>query len=185
MNNVNELALGVIEYPFPENLSNKINKKIEESGKFDWVNSGISSGNINTKVRSSKDMVLDHSDILVNKIKEYIYKCAAHYCQRYSASVSFDIDMGILKYEKGGEYKYHSDSCYSNYRVLSCLVYLNPEQYEGGETDFKFINLKIKPDSPKLIFFPSNYIYTHASLPVTNGIKYVIVGWMNDVPKEV
>lgn len=185
MNEIRDLALGIREYEFPTNLSNKINNILKSSGKFDWVNSGVGKYSTNTSIRSSKNYVSDTEPLILEKVKKYIYECTDEYCSKYSTSVTKNIDLGLLKYEEGEEYKYHSDSAFAFYRTVSCLIYLNPSEYEGGETDFKYLGVRIKPDIPKLVLFPSNFIYNHAALPVTNGTKYVIVGWMNDVPKEV
>jgi predicted 2-oxoglutarate/Fe(II)-dependent dioxygenase YbiX len=185
MDEIKDLALGIREYPFPINISNKINNVLKDSGKFDWVNSGVGNYSTNTTIRSSKNYASSTEPLLFEKVKKYIFECTDEYCSKYGTSVSKKIDIGLLKYEVGGEYKYHSDASYSFYRTVSCLVYLNPSEYEGGETDFKYLGIKVKPDMPKLVLFPSNFIYNHAALPVTNGVKYVIVGWMNDVPEEV
>lgn len=182
--NSKDLALGIKEYDFPEKLQIKIIDELINSNIYQWTNSGIGVNQINTKIRSSKNYKIDQNSIIVQKIKNYIYKCTDNYCEQYLTKYTKNIDLGILKYNIGGEYLYHSDSDYIFYRTLSVLIYLNPQEYEGGETDFKFFNLKVKPNKPKLVIFPSNYIYTHASLPVTKGEKYVIVGWMNDVPRE-
>lgn len=180
-----ELATGIVQYNFPEKLTNKINLMIKETNKFDWMNSNISGNQTNTKVRSSRNLQIDQESILIKKTKVYLYECLKDYSEKYGHSVNYNFSLGLLGYEVGGEYKYHSDSNYEYYRTVSCLIYLNPLEYNGGETHFKFFNLKVKPDSPKVVLFPSNFIYTHAALPVTDGVKYVIVGWTNDVPEEV
>ena len=59
---------------------------------------------------------------------------------------------------------------------LSCTVFLNdPDDYEGGELYFDKFNLKIKPKAGDLYLFPSSYLFSHAAMPVTDGIKYSIV----------
>lgn len=179
------VKLGIKEYDVPENLINKLKNKFFESNKFNWINSGVGSSITDTSIRSSKNFVIDQSDITFGKIKKYIYECCDDYTMSYKTTVTKSIDLQVLKYEIGENYKYHTDSSYCMYRTVSCLIYLNPSEYEGGETHFEYLDLKIKPDYPKLILFPSNFIYSHAALPVTNGVKYVIVGWMNDMPKEV
>ena len=60
------------------------------------------------------------------------------------------------------------------YYDLSSLFYLN-DDYEGGELYFDKFNLKIKPKAGDLYLFPSTYLFSHASLPVTEGTKYSIV----------
>lgn len=183
--NSKELALGIREYDFPENLCNKIKNEVINSDIYSWVNSGVGVDKINTSIRSSKNYILDQNSIIIEKIKLYVYQCLDDYCEKYITNCTKNVDLGILKYSKGGQYLPHSDSDYVFYRTISILVYLNPNEYSGGETYFQFFDLNVKPKSPKLVIFPSNFIYNHAALPVIEGEKYVIVGWLNDVPKEV
>jgi hypothetical protein len=57
---------------------------------------------------------------------------------------------------------------------VSSLAYLN-DDYEGGELYFPHLGFKIKPKAGDIIFFPSNYIYSHGSAPIISGNKYVAV----------
>jgi Rps23 Pro-64 3,4-dihydroxylase Tpa1-like proline 4-hydroxylase len=65
----------------------------------------------------------------------------------------------IQKYDKNkGKYVYHDDGAIDilskNYRVITYLWYLNDVE-QGGETEFFGGDLKIKPETGKLLFFPS------------------------------
>lgn len=117
------------------------------------------------------------------------YKCADKYAfdifttglskvrEKYShLNISSDEGYSLLRYTGGGEYKSHIDHGPSNNRVLSGLIYLN-DNYEGGEIYFDTKDIKIKPEEGDVVFFPSGYTHSHASLPVTKGIKYAIVTW--------
>lgn len=184
--NKTEAALGIIEYDFPNNLSEKMLNMIEELEKRAWKNSGVGTASVNTKIRSSNEVLIsDYDQILNEKIKKYIDICANDYASSFSTVVNTNVPLILLRYKEGGEYKYHSDNGPDFYRTVSFLVYLNPTEYDGGETSFKYLETKIKPDKPKVVFFPSSFMYTHAALPVTKGTKYVIVGWMNDIVEEV
>ena len=57
---------------------------------------------------------------------------------------------------------------------ITANLYIN-DDYEGGELFFDKFNLKIKPKAGDLYLFPSSYLFSHASLPVTSGTKYSIV----------
>jgi predicted 2-oxoglutarate/Fe(II)-dependent dioxygenase YbiX len=182
MNKNNQIAFGIYEYDFPINLINKINKFIQGLEKLDWRNSGLSTNSINTKIRSSNELLISDVDPILNqKIKNYMDECAQDYASKYDTVVNTDVQLILLRYKEGGHYKYHCDSGPDFYRTVSFLIYINPSDYDGGETSFKFLDIKVKPDSPKIVFFPSSFMYTHAALPVTKGTKYAIVGWMNDI----
>ena len=85
----------------------------------------------------------------------------------------------LLKYRGGEEYKRHYDGGTGIGRAISALVYLN-DDYEGGEIEFPFFNVKIKPQAGMMLLFPSNYAYTHIAHPITNGTKYALVTWIKD-----
>lgn len=87
-----------------------------------------------------------------------------------------DEGYSILKYTENQQYHMHSDSSKSNRRLVSGLIYLN-EEFSGGETDFPLQDVRVKPESGLICLFPSIYTHPHASLPVIEGTKFVIVTW--------
>ena len=86
----------------------------------------------------------------------------------------------ILKYEPGGHYIWHTDSCISVNRALSAIYFVN-DDYEGGELEFNFPttdqSLKIKPVANTMVVWPSNFMFPHRVIPVTKGIRYSVVCW--------
>lgn len=84
------------------------------------------------------------------------------------------------KYEEGGEYKWHTDQGYdlndltTFSRCFSVVMYCN-DDFEGGETAFQFA--EIKPEKGACMVFPSNFMYSHCSLPVKKGVKYSCASW--------
>lgn len=76
---------------------------------------------------------------------------------------------------------YHAWHCEAGHlasaaRVLTYTVYLNDVE-EGGETEFLYQGVKIKPEVGKLAFFPGNYMYPHRGNPTYKTPKYIISGW--------
>ena len=61
------------------------------------------------------------------------------------------------------------------YTDYASILYLN-EDFEGGETEF-LNGRKIKPETGKLVLFPSTWCMVHRGCPVTEGQKYLCVGW--------
>lgn len=90
------------------------------------------------------------------------------------APLNYWESFNYVKYGENQHFQVHSDHGYSYTCVLSLVGYLN-DDYEGGELYFDKFNLKIKPKAGDLYLFPSSFIYSHAALPVKNGIKYSIV----------
>lgn len=95
--------------------------------------------------------------------------------------------FSVYKYVPGEGISNHYDGCKQNVgddcakRAVSNLLYLNSD-FEGGEIHFTELGLTIKPETGKLVLF-KNYDAkgegfmdsVHQGLPVTNGMKYLLV----------
>ena len=68
-----------------------------------------------------------------------------------------------------------ADLCTSS-RVMAYTLYLNSVE-EGGETEFVYQGVKIKPEPGKLVFFPAYYTHPHRGNPIYKGVKYIVSGW--------
>lgn len=58
-------------------------------------------------------------------------------------------------------------------RVLTFMVYLNDVE-EGGETEFLYESVRVKPETGKLLIWPVSYTHTHRGNPPLSGTKYII-----------
>lgn len=99
--------------------------------------------------------------------------------------------LQIQKYTKDQTYGYHYD-CFNfphiqqrlkNDRISTFLVYLN-DDFTGGETDFNFLGITIKPKKGMGLFFEyweedlARLKTKHAGLPVKDGEKWIITCWI-------
>jgi len=188
---INEiLAPGIVSFNINKSLLNKILNKVKSSESDLWVPSRVIGESMNNlppskTIRNSDSISLRYNfpdlykelDFEVNNI---LFEYKVNY---YDSDIHINSkeDFTILKYSPGGYYNIHSDTSSYMYRTVSSLVYLNPEEYEGGETFFKYFNLNYKPSKPTVLIFPSAYIYAHSAMPVFNGNKYVITNWYSDL----
>jgi prolyl 4-hydroxylase len=179
------LAPAVVEYEFPEELAKNIINIIDESKSIPWEKSGVGNEGIQEQeIRTSSGF--NFSQVLPfwdEEVKKHFIPSIQHYCKMFETTVNADEGFGLLKYEQTNKYDFHSDADWNIYRTVSALVYLNPSEYEGGATHFKNFDIKVKPERPSIVVFPSNYAYLHAAMPVTEGCKFVLVTWMNDLPQ--
>lgn len=106
--------------------------------------------------------------------------------------------MQLLHYTSGGKYNPHYDACDGDEdqcarmnkgggpRILTFIVYLN-DNFEGGETDFPHIGIKVKPEQGKAVIFKNVDAFTsdiyqeslHAGLPVKDGEKWMLNKWIH------
>lgn len=61
-------------------------------------------------------------------------------------------------------------------RFAVWMYYLN-DDFEGGETAFKFQNIKFKPKKGTLLIWPAGYTHMHRGEPNLVGTKYILTGW--------
>lgn len=98
------------------------------------------------------------------------------YGVRYDRSFSGIESMNINRYMPGQQYHVHADAGAKSPRVLSALVYLN-DDFDGGETEFVYHDVAISPKAGRLVIFPSDFAYSHAALPPSDGVKYSAALW--------
>ena len=109
---------------------------------------------------------------------------------KYNAEIKKIEQIQFLSYPVGGHYIEHNDS--ENFengqwtrianRDISILFYLN-DNYTGGELEFTTLGLKIKPKTGMMIAFPSYKEFAHKVHPVTSGMRYSLVTWLEKEKK--
>jgi len=91
----------------------------------------------------------------------------------------------LQKYERNqGHYSYWHSETYPQlpknnalHRVLLYIFYLNDVE-EGGETEFYYQNLKVKPKKGSLVIAPCYFTHTHrGNIPLSND-KYILTSWL-------
>jgi len=108
---------------------------------------------------------------------------------RFTASSNGNYHMQIQKYTgDDGYYAWHYENYIEdekmNQRQMAFMWYLNNVE-EGGETEFKFQNIKIKPEVGKNVIFPAFWTHTHRGNPCSLGQKkYIITGWIENNSKK-
>ena len=116
--------------------------------------------------------------------------------RRLAAASGSDIRAGeplqILRYAPGEQYHEHTDAlphvAPNQQRVLTFLVYLN-EDYEGGETAFPALGIKVRGKTGDGLLFRNAATdgrpdprAIHAGLPVTRGVKRIASRWIRATP---
>jgi len=91
-----------------------------------------------------------------------------------------DMGYAIQRTEPGEHYHWHIDGGSHEFsqRQLVALWYLNDVKGPGGETEFLFQNVKIKPEQGKLILFPPFWTHEHRGVTLKKGVKYIATTWV-------
>lgn len=62
-------------------------------------------------------------------------------------------------------------------RILAWTLYLNDVE-EGGETEFIYQRLRVKPKQGTLVIWPAAFTHTHRGNPPLSNTKYIVTGWI-------
>ena len=193
---------------FPDELCDEIIRRVDQDSRLKPGFSGIFGPDKTTNKISDDLCISDIDgwyDIdkqLFDIISPYIANYAKFLVDTFFFDEMFCIkDLGyqIQKTKPGGFFNWHNDQAievfddlkYRNEfagsiypirdRIFTYILYLNDRyEYEDGKTQFKFGDKykTITPERGKLILFPANPLYPHRGVPLENGVKYLMTGWV-------
>ena len=91
-----------------------------------------------------------------------------------------DMGYGIQRYNPGEFYHWHIDGGSHDFsqRQLVALWYLNDVPGPGGETEFLYQDVKIRPEKGKLVLFPPFWTHEHRAVTLNEGVKYIATTWI-------
>jgi len=91
-----------------------------------------------------------------------------------------DMGYGLQRTNPGEFYHWHIDggSHDFSHRQLVAIWYLNDVTDSGGETEFLFQDVKIKPEIGKLLLFPPFWTHEHRGVTLEEGVKYIATTWV-------
>ena len=91
-----------------------------------------------------------------------------------------DMGYAIQRTLPGEHYHWHIDggSHEFAYRQLVAVWYLNDVPGPGGETEFLFQRVKVKPQQGKLVLFPPFWTHEHRGVTLQQGVKYIATTWV-------
>jgi len=91
-----------------------------------------------------------------------------------------DMGYAIQRTNPGEFYHWHIDGGSHEFsqRQLVAVWYLNNVEGPGGETEFLYQNIKIKPEAGKLVLFPPFWTHEHRGAILEKGVKYIATTWV-------
>ena len=88
-------------------------------------------------------------------------------------------DFNIQKYKPSQAYhSWHTErgGKKTSNRHLVFMTYLNDVK-KGGETEWYYQNLKIKPEKGLTVIWSADWTFTHKGYSTIDEDKYIITGW--------
>jgi len=151
-------------------------------------------GGIDESKKKSTDVVLaipSNNKVIVEYLGE-LEKCINLYKKvypelEYNYSSWAPHNAFLIQWYKPNEC-YSSLHCERNTwlnsnRMLVFMTYLNTVT-DCGETEFKYQNVKIKPEEGLTLIWPSDFTHIHRGIPSPSQDKYIATGWYVFLPME-
>lgn len=136
-------------------------------------------------IKKSTDLVVSgkpHWHDVDRALFQSLGKAIVEFRERYHFFKGPFKDMGyaIQRTNPGEHYHWHIDGGSHEFsqRQLVALWYLNDVAGPGGETEFLYQNIKIKPEQGKLILFPPFWTHEHRGVTLQQGVKYIATTWV-------
>jgi hypothetical protein len=115
---------------------------------------------------------------------ERIWKAYDIYAEKYSIldraqdhSIYGNKIQRTLPGEAYHSWHFENSSRDYSHRLLTWTLYLNDVD-EGGETEFLYYPIRIKPKQGMLAIFPGSFTHTHRGNQPLSGSKYISTGWI-------
>jgi len=175
-------------WPQDSNFVERLENVLEKSDDvfFSWKQAMVGDSEIMKDYRDCVDFKVSQS-MLPFKQEKYadlgkvyeeviggVRECISHYSSLYQLDLGYEEATNFVRYKEGEHFSVHSDAGFSYSCTVSSIGYIN-DGYEGGEYLMPYQNIKFRPEKGDVIVHPSDYLYAHASLPVTKGTKYSAV----------
>ena len=142
------------------------------------------------KLMEDEGVVFDDEFHFRDNLVKYLldtlkYECVPHYCSNYNLNMDKHVGIFQGKIQRtkpaGGYHTWHwEDTKDQNQRVLAWAVFLNDVD-EGGELEFIYQSLRVKPKQGDIIIWPSAFTHTHRGNPPLTSTKYIGTGWIEYV----
>jgi hypothetical protein len=170
-----------------ERLENVINNNKNKDPFFKWSEAQVGDYQTMKDYRDCVDFKVRKYDVTTrlsgaNSDLKNIYEdidvrlqaCLENYCSMYNLQMKYQEAVNFVKYGPGHHFGVHSDHGFSYVCTVSTVMYLN-DNFVGGGLFFPYLNYTYQPEEGDIVLFPSNFIYSHAALPVEEGLKYSAV----------
>jgi len=135
---------------------------------------------------SNPESIISKTDNwILNEFKNATWECYNAYANKFGSidslgkhSISPHVKIQ-LSLSGQGYHMWHceSDCIATSHRLALVLLYLNDVE-DGGETEFLYQSLRIKPKKGSLIICPADFTHTHRGNPPLTGEKYIITTWI-------
>jgi hypothetical protein len=140
---------------------------------------------LDTDVKRSTDLVLsgksqwqDVDKRLFGSLRNALHELRGRY--PFFAGPFKDVGYAIQRTRAQEFFHWHVDSGSHEMaqRQLVAIWYLNTVDGPGGETEFRYQNVKVAPRQGRLLLFPPFWTHEHRGVTLEAGVKYIATTWL-------
>ena len=137
------------------------------------------------QIKQTTDLVVSDKEDWKD-IDEMFFRCVAAGLQEFRGRYPYfkgpfkDMGYQVQRYREGEFYHWHIDGGSHEFsqRQLVVIWYLNDVPGPGGETEFLYQDVKVKPEQGKMVLFPPFWTHEHRAARVEQGVKYIATTWV-------
>lgn len=173
------------ENALPENLCNDMVRRFEAAVEEQYQGFIGQTVSKDRSVKRSTDLVVSgkkHWQDIDRRLFQSLASALQALRQKHPFFGGAFKDMGyaIQRTLPGEFYHWHIDggSHSFSHRQLVAIWYLNDVEGPGGETEFRYQEVAIKPRTGKLILFPPFWTHEHRGVTLVKGVKYLATTWV-------
>ncbi len=138
-----------------------------------------------TSIKKSTDLVVSDKENWKD-IDKLLFQSLGKAIQEFRETYPYfkgpfkDNGYAIQRTNPGEHYHWHIDGGSHDFaeRQLVAVWYLNDVEGPGGETEFLFQDIKVKPAQGKLVLFPPFWTHEHRGVTLEKGVKYIATTWV-------
>lgn len=137
------------------------------------------------EIKKSTDLVVsgkpswrDVDSTLFRSLRDALFEFREAY--PYFQGAFKDMGYAVQRTLPGEYYAWHIDGGSHEFsqRQLVAIWYLNDVPGPGGETEFCYQGLSIRPECGKLLLFPPFWTHRHRGVELQDGVKYIATTWI-------
>lgn len=167
-------------------LLDDINNWWETQKALDNYEAGMvgSDPRVDKEKKDGIETILNNEDLFKRYYNEYLTPILHQYILLYphSSKVGTDIfyNIKLQEYPAGSKGYSHWHAEIEDLKSIDChlvfMTYLN-DVTDGGDTQFWYQNLNIKPEKGLTLIFPAAWTHTHRGLSSATQDKKFLTGW--------
>lgn len=146
---------------------------------------------VKPEVKVSTEVSIDSDkDPVIKSYLQYLHSPVDFYKEKFKycdSDAPFGLSEGfnIQMYKPNeGYYAWHTERSSAIYpmnnRHLVFMTYLN-DVSDGGETEFYYQKIKVKPEKGLTLIWPADWTHTHRGITSPTQTKYIVTGWLSYV----